>query len=147
MTVSASMSTISLFLNGTRTLIEDSETIIARAALAIQTLESYSDRLNTELQRLSNLEFHDQVTVRDVAATVARVQMVLRLLAEVDEQIRHLGTDGRMLQLQLLELAADREALPELLRLDYAHAVAETPVVGLDTLPEGDLLRPATVAR
>ncbi|GAA3609123.1 DNA integrity scanning diadenylate cyclase DisA [Microlunatus ginsengisoli] len=118
-TVSASMSTISLYAGGKRRVVEHSEQILARANQALQTLERYRNRLSELTNRLSALEVHDQVIVRDVALVAQQIEMVRRLQHELEEYVLELGTDGRLLSLQLIELSAGVEELRELLERDY----------------------------
>ena len=67
--VSASMATISLYVDETRRVVEQSETILTKANQALQTLERYRARLWEVTARLSSLEVQDQVTVRDFAVS------------------------------------------------------------------------------
>ncbi|MDU7430812.1 MAG: DNA integrity scanning diadenylate cyclase DisA, partial [Cutibacterium avidum] len=59
--VSASMSVMSLFLNGRRYPIERPEQLLARANQALATLSSYRARLVEEADNLTMLEVRDQV--------------------------------------------------------------------------------------
>ncbi len=120
--VSASMSTISLYLQDRRHLLERSEQILSRADQALQTLERYRERLRQVTHRLSSQEVQDTVTVRDFALVAQRLEMVRRLEEELSGFVDELGTDGRLLTMQLLELSADFERLPELLEADYRPA-------------------------
>lgn len=147
-TVSASMHTIQLFLAGTRTLVEPSAAILGRAHLALQTLERYKERLQQVLHRLSGLEVQDQVTVRDLVVVAQRLEMVRRLEAETAGYVNELGTDGRLLELQLLEVNVGLEDLPQVLARDYRPE--DSGVFGFDELPElsdADLVDAAAVAR
>ncbi len=146
-TVSASMHTIQLFLEGTRTLVEPSAAILGRAHLALQTLERYKVRLLQVLHRLSGLEVQDQVTVRDLVVVAQRLEMVRRLEAETAGYVNELGTDGRLLELQLLEVNVGLEDLPELLARDYRPE--DSQGFGFDALPEltdADLVDATAVA-
>ena len=70
--------------------------------------------------RLSSLEVQDQVTVKDVALVAQRLEMLRRLDVELGGYVVELGSDGRLLTLQLHELSvgiddlrdADRARLP-----------------------------------
>ncbi len=146
--VSASMSTISLFLDSSRHVFEQSDQILSRANQALQTLERYRARVSEVTARLSSLEVQDQVTVRDVALVAQRLEMVRRLNAELDGYVVELGSDGRLLALQLYELSAGLDSLRELLELDYRPA--DDPgfgFAGLAPLDLNDLLNPLALAR
>ena len=147
--VSASMATISLYVDDTRRVVERSEAILTKANQALQTLERYRARLWEVTNRLSSLEVQDQVTVRDFAYLAQRLEMVRRLDAEVNAYVVELGTDGRLLTLQLHDLSAGVAELRELLERDYRPADGERSF-GLEDLAElstADLLDPLIVAR
>ncbi len=117
--VSASMHIIALYLDGIRHVLEDAGAIIGRANQAIATLERYRSRLDEVSDALSALEIEDLVTVRDVAAVAQRLEMVSRIAAEIDHYVLELGTDGRLLALQLEELISGVDAERELVIRDY----------------------------
>ncbi len=146
--VSASMSTISLFIDGHRHVFEQSDAILSRANQALQTLERYRARVSEVTARLSSLEVQDQVTVSDVALVAQRLEMVRRLNAELDGYVVELGSDGRLLALQLYELSAGLDDLRELLERDYRpdgdSCFGFASLLALDL---SELLDPLAVAR
>lgn len=126
--VSASMATISLYVNAYRQFVENPDQILGRANQALQTLERYRSRLREATTRLSALEVEDQVTVRDVAAVAQRLEMVHRLDLELSEYAAELGTEGRLLALQMHELTTGLTELGGLLEKDYRPADANGAV-------------------
>ncbi len=147
--VSASMSTIAVYLDQQRRLVENSEQILSRANQALQTLERYRARLGEVTRRLSTLEIEDQVTIRDLAVVAQRLEMIRRLDLELAGYVVELGTDGRLLNLQLHELSAGTDELRELLDLDYRPAHQDQPfgVGGLAALSTTELLDALNVSR
>jgi len=146
--ISASMSTIALYLDHQRHLVEHSDQILTRAHQALQTLERYRGRLWEVTTRLSSLEVQDQVTVRDFALVAQRLEMVRRLEDELDTYVVELGTDGRLLTLQLHELRAGIDELRCLLERDYCPVESSGfGLAGLEHLNTEELLDPLTVAR
>ena len=111
--VSQSMHIIALYVGDVRYVLEDTGAILSRANQALATLERYKLRLDEVSGTLSALEIEDLVTVRDVASVAQRLEMVLRIANEIEDYVLELGTDGRLLSLQLDELVAgvddDRE--------------------------------------
>jgi diadenylate cyclase len=65
------------------------------------------------------LEFEDLVTVRDAVAVVQRLEMVRRIADEISGYVVELGTDGRLLALQLDELMAGIDSDRTLVIRDY----------------------------
>lgn len=102
--VSQSMSIIAVYVNGFRHVLEPSETILGKANQALATLEKYRARLDEVTGTLSALEIEDLVTVRDVAAVMQRSEGVRVISEEIRAYLNELGTDGRLLALQLEEL-------------------------------------------
>src|SRR3954471_14640772 len=119
LSVSQSMRIIALYLDGQRYVLEDSAAILSRANQALATLERYKLRLDEVAGTLSALEIKDLVTVRDVSAVVQRLEMVRRIADEINGYVVELGTDGRLLSLQLDELVSGVDADRELIVRDY----------------------------
>ena len=117
--VSQSMRIISLYVGDRRYVLESSGELLSRANQAIATLERYKSRLDEVSNALSALEIEDLVTVRDAAIVSQRLEMVRRIADEVTGQVVELGTDGRLLALQLDELMAGVDADRELIARDY----------------------------
>jgi len=152
--VSQSMRLIALYVDGQRRVLEDSAAILSRANQALATLERYKLRLDEVAGTLSALEIEDLVTVRDVSAVAQRLEMVRRIATEIAEYVVELGTDGRLLSLQLDELIAGVEPERELVARDYvpepsgrrSRSVGEA-LNELDRLTHSELLELSTVAR
>ena len=117
--VSQSMRIIALYVEGRRYVLDDSAAILSRANQALATLERYKLRLDEVAGTLSALEIEDLVTVRDAVAVSQRLEMVRRIAEEIDGYVVELGTDGRLLSLQLEELMAGVEQERELIVRDY----------------------------
>ncbi|MGH8939221.1 MAG: DNA integrity scanning diadenylate cyclase DisA [Actinomycetes bacterium] len=152
--VSQSMSIIAVYVDGQRYVIEDSTQILSRANQALATLERYKLRLDEVSGTLSALEIEDLVTVRDVSSVAQRLEMVLRIAGEIEGYVVELGTDGRLLTLQLDELIAGVEADREMITRDsLPPATGRRPRTAgqvlseLDQLSSLDLLDLAAVAR
>jgi diadenylate cyclase len=118
--VSQSMRIISLYVGDRRYVLESTGELLTRANQAINTLERYKARLDEVSSALSALEIEDLVTVRDVAVVAQRLEMVRRIADEVTGQVVELGTDGRLLALQLEELMAGVDLDRDLIARDYA---------------------------
>jgi diadenylate cyclase len=145
--VSQSMRIVALYVGGQRHVLEDSDTILSRANQALATLERYRARLDEVSGTLSALEIEDLVTVRDVCAVVQRLEMVARISEEIAGYVIELGTDGRLLALQLDELmggiGSDREFVirdyVDLGRKDRSLADVQKSLGGLDSTQLLDL--------
>ncbi|MGV8845014.1 DNA integrity scanning diadenylate cyclase DisA [Tessaracoccus sp.] len=148
-TVSSSMSTISLFLDGKRHVLETSSQMISRANQTIATLSSFVVRLDNIIGQFNSLEVSEQVTIRDLVQVAHRYEMTRRLSSETQFHVDTLGVEGRLIDLQHAELAASFEGLAEQLAADYAHTLADPSAFTLDNLRNfspDELLSPQLVA-
>lgn len=138
--VSQSMHIIALYVDGRRHVLRTTTELVSQANQAMQTLERYKSRLDEVTGTLSALEIEDLVTVRDVAIVLQRLEMVRRIRSEIAGYILELGTDGRLLTLQLDELTAGLDEDMNAVILDYLQpdgAVSTCDAV-LDNLTELD---------
>lgn len=148
--VSASMRIIALYVGGQRHVLEDSTTILSRANQALATLERYKARLDEVSGTLSALEIEDLVTVRDVSTVVQRLEMVRRISEEIEGYVVELGTDGRLLTLQLDELVGGLGSDRALVIRDYVDTHrrdVDTVLAALGELTSTELLDIAHIAR
>nr|WP_211239496.1 DNA integrity scanning diadenylate cyclase DisA [Jiangella gansuensis] len=152
--VSQSMRIVAIYVDDIRYVLEDAGQILSRANQALATLERYKLRLDEVSGTLSALEIEDLVTVRDVVAVAQRLEMVRRISVEIDGYVVELGTDGRLLSLQLDELVAGVDTDRELVIRDYLPAPSgrrrrslDEAISALDTLSGADLLDLGAVAR
>jgi diadenylate cyclase len=150
--VSQSMQIIAAYVGETRHVLEDSGQILSRANQALATLERYKLRLDEVSTTLSALEIEDLVTVRDVAVVAQRLEMVTRIAREIEDYVLELGTDGRLLSLQLEELVTGVDAERELVIRDYVGTgrkarSAEALLAHLESLSPTELVDPLAVAK
>ncbi|HEV7169302.1 MAG TPA: DNA integrity scanning diadenylate cyclase DisA [Micrococcaceae bacterium] len=149
--VSQSMQIIALYINGLRHVLEGSEKVLARANQALATLERYRSRLDQVTSSLSALEIEAMVTVRDVAVTLQRQEMVRRISEEIAQYVLELGVDGRLLSLQLDELTVGRGPGSEMVIRDYSGpatslADVEPAVAALQAIGPTELIDLSRIA-
>ncbi len=150
--VSQSMGVVALYVGNKRHVVEGSPTTLSRADQALQTLERYKSRLDEVSGTLSALEIEDLVTIRDVTAVLQRLEMVRRISAEIQDYVVELGTDGRLLALQLEELVGGLGNDRELVIRDYLPATKselsfDEALANLEELSSADLLDLAAGSR
>jgi len=149
--VSQSMQIIAVYVGEIRYVLEDSGQILSRANQALATLERYKLRLDEVSSTLSALEIEDLVTVRDVAVVAQRLEMVSRIAREIEDYVLELGSDGRLLALQLDELVTGVDLERELVVRDYLPngrkpRRARDILADLEGLSASDLVDIASVA-
>ncbi len=150
--VSQSMRIISVYVAGRRHTLEHPTTVLSRANQALATLERYKLRLDEVAGTLLTLEIEDLVTVRDAMSVSQRLEMVRRIADEIQGYVMQLGTDGRLLSLQLDELLGGIEDDREMLARDYLPGTrksrkAPEVLVDLQELSSTDLLDLTQMAR
>ena len=89
--------------------------MLAKANQALATLDKYRTRLDQVSTRLTALEFEGGATLHDVLTVLQRSELVTRMAVEIERYIVELGTEGRLIEMQLEETmvgtAADKAAL------------------------------------
>ena len=119
LSVSASMRLISIYVGKYHHIVEEPEALLSRANLAVDTLDRYSQRLDEVLQTLTILEMRDSATIRDVATVMQRMEMIRRITSEINEYLEELGSEGRLLALQVDDLVRGAGSERALVLRDY----------------------------
>ena len=119
--VSGSMSTISVYRDDRRHIVQPTQRLVDRAGQALSTLHRFKSRFDTAIASLSTLEVEDTVSVRDVVAVIQPGEMVVRIADEIADYLVELGEDGRLVHLQLQELAGGAERALRLVVGDYVQ--------------------------
>jgi len=106
---------VSLYVDGAKYILEDIPVVLAKANQALNTLDKYRTRLDQVSTRLTALEFEGGATLHDVLTVLQRSELVTRMAAEIERYIVELGTEGRLIEMQLEEVmvgvAGDKAAL------------------------------------
>ena len=148
LSVSASMRLISISVGKYHHIVEEPEALLSRANLAVDTLDRYSQRLDEVLQTLTILEMRDSATIRDVATVMQRMEMIRRITSEINEYLEELGSEGRLLALQVDDLVRGAGSERALVLRDYirdSSAVA-TAEAALSELASDRLVDLAAIA-
>src|SRR5215207_4849719 len=148
--VSEDLSVIAVYYGPVKHPLELTARLLNRANQALQTLERYKNRLDAVAGTLTALEVENLVTVRDVVTVLQRTEMVRRIAEEVHNYIVELGSDGRLVRLQLEELMGGVEDDRRLVIQDYFHEESDwhlgEALLALSELSTDDLLDLKTVA-
>ncbi len=117
--ISQRRSIITVFKGNDRYVLEDTDVVLSKANQAIQTLEKYKKVFDNKLSLLNEYEFNDIVTLENVLVAIQRAEMVMRIVEEIQSQIYELGSDGRLVRMQLEELIGGLEKEELLIIKDY----------------------------
>lgn len=142
---------ITIYKGNLKYVLRDLGVILSKANQALQTLEKYRSVLDRVMINLSILEFEEAVTLYDVTKVIQRTEMVLRVVNEIERYISELGTEGRLITMQLEELVSNVEDEGRLVIQDYATATGEKTPAGImnmiNSWPAEDLLDLSLIAR
>jgi len=116
--VSERRSSVTLYVQNLKHVMDSIQTLLNKAGQALQTLDKYIYVLKETMQELSVREFQDMVTIFDVCGAIQRYEMVVRIAREIGPYILELGTEGRLISLQLKELMLPVEEAALIIR-DY----------------------------
>src|SRR5436853_3692591 len=117
--ISQQRSTISVYIAQARYQLDAVSEVLAKTNQALATLETYRQRLEQVLTRLTALEFQNAVVLDDVLVVLQRAEMTTRMAAEIERDCVELGTEGRLIRMQLQELIGDVPAERMAVVYDY----------------------------
>jgi diadenylate cyclase len=147
--VSQQRETVTLFSGPTRYQLDPVTDVLAKTNQALGTLDTYRQRLEQVLTRLTALEFQNAVVLDDVLVTLQRAEMTSRMAERIKRDCAELGSEGRLIRLQLEELVGDVPRERDAIVRDYhagADAEASIALEALRALPYQGLLEFARLA-
>src|SRR5215475_1453134 len=131
---------VSLYVDGIKYI----PVVLAKANQALATLDKYRSRLDQVSTRLTALEFEGGATLHDVLTVLQRAELVTRMAVEIERYIVELGTEGRLIEMQLDEtmvgVSADKAALVHDYLVEDSDDSFATAFDQLVRLPHQDLL-------
>jgi diadenylate cyclase len=129
--ISQQRETVTVFLGQRRYQLQQVADVLAKTNQALATLETYRQRLDHVLTRLTALEFQNAVVLDDVLVVLQRAELTTRMAEEIERACVELGSEGRMIRMQLEELVGEVPREKAAVLYDY-HAVG-----GVDSTREG----------
>jgi diadenylate cyclase len=135
---------VSLFVDGVKYILDEIPVVLAKANQALATLDKYRSRLDQVSTRLTALEFEGGVTLHDVLTVLQRAELVTRMAGEIERYIVELGSEGRLIEMQLDEtmtgVSADKAALVHDYLVEDSDEHFAAAFDQLSRLPHQDLL-------
>jgi diadenylate cyclase len=132
LSISQQRETVTLFVGDLRYQLGEIPEVLARTNQAIGTLETYRQRLDQGLTRLTALEFQSAVMLDDVLVVFQRAEMTTRMADEIERNCVELGEEGRLIRMQLDELMAD--VAREKAAVVYDYELSGDPAAGAAAL-------------
>src|SRR3954466_15228591 len=135
--ISQQRSTISLYVGQARYQLDPVAEVLAKTNQALATLETYRQRLDQVLTRLTALEFQNAVVLDDVLVVLQRAEMTTRMAAEIERDCVELGAEARLIRMQLHELVGEVPVERSAVVYDYhADGGADRVAEGLEALAQ-----------
>lgn len=135
---------VSLYVEGTKYILQEIPAVLAKANQGLATLDKYRERLEGIASRLTVLEFEGGGVLYDALTALQRAELVTRMAVEVERYIVELGTEGRLIEMQLEEtmvgVAAEKTALIRDYSVEDSEQHLATALQSLARLPHEDLL-------
>jgi diadenylate cyclase len=122
--VSQQRETVTLFVGPGRYQLDPVADVLAKTNQALGTLETYKQRLEQVLTRLTALEFQNAVVLDDVLVVLQRAEMTARMAERLERDCVELGSEGRLIRLQLDEIVGDVPVERDAIVRDYHAAGA-----------------------
>jgi diadenylate cyclase len=133
--ISQRRETVTLFLGQRRYQLDAIADTLAKTNQALATLDTYRQRLEQVLTRLTALEFQNAVVLDDVLSVLQRAEMTTRMAEEIERDCAELGTEGRLIRMQLEELIGQVPLEKAMVVADYhADGGEERTREGLEAL-------------
>ena len=143
---------ITIFKGNERYILEDTDVVLNKANQGVQTLERYKKVFDNKLNILNEYEFNDIVTLENVIVAVQRAEMVMRIVQDIQSQIYELGSDGRLVKMQLEELIGGVEKEELLIIKDYLavskkRRTPEMVMEEISEIPYEELTKESVIAK
>src|SRR6201991_4668330 len=94
---------VSLYLGGMKYILQDIPAVLAKGNQGLATLDKHPPPLDSVSPRLTRLEFESAAVLYEVLSVLQRAELVTRMAVEVERYIVELGTEGRLIEMQLEE--------------------------------------------
>jgi diadenylate cyclase len=117
--VSQQRETVTVFVGRARYQLDPVADVLAKTNQALGTLDTYRQRLEQVLTRLTALEFQNAVVLDDVLVVLQRAEMTSRMAERITRDCVELGMEGRLIRLQLQELVGDVPVERDAIVRDY----------------------------
>jgi len=138
--ISQQRETVTIFVGQRRYQLDPIADVLAKTNQGVATLETYRLRLDQVMTRLTALEFQSAVVLDDVLVVVQRAEMTTRVAEEVERDCVELGSEGRLIRMQLSELIGEVPAEKAAVVRDYCVGDAARALAALSQLPYAELV-------
>ena len=144
--VSARRAVVNVYVHGKSYEIQPVTTIMSSVNQLVATLQTTRQSLDRSLLRLTALELDDYVTLADITGIFSSFEIMQQAKTELKDCIVKLGNQGKLVQMQLEQLAGssmDTEYdLSRMTPKDLSDPQHVAAVLGYDDLDEDSVMTP-----
>ena len=117
---------ITLFYEGRKYILENSENLLRRATETLNILEKQREIFDDLIKNLNILEITKMVSVVDVCSVLQRIEVIIKMTDTMKRYLTELGNQGIIIRMRVRELSKDIEAIEENIIRDYSDKPANT---------------------
>lgn len=110
-------------------VLEDIGVVLNKANSALATLDKFTRRLRDEARLLTVHEYDGVVTLREVVGAIGTFEYSVRIAEEIEAYVRELGSEGRLIEMQLGEAFYRVPSQYDALLRDYVEEGVEVSQV------------------
>ncbi|MBQ9059156.1 MAG: DNA integrity scanning diadenylate cyclase DisA [Atopobiaceae bacterium] len=118
--VSERRQVVNIYVDGRAHQLRTVPEVMSTVNQVLVTLQSSRNNLDRGLLRLSTLELENHVTLADITSTFANFELLMAARKELENCIDQLGSEGKLVNMQLNQLVGDMDDIYELMIRDYA---------------------------
>jgi len=111
---------ISLFYQGKKYVLQDSESLLRRATETLNILEKQREIYDDLLTNLNVLEITGLVSVGDLCSVLQRIEIISKILKNLKRNLIELGSEGAIIQMRVREMFGGLEDVKNLILVDYS---------------------------
>ena len=123
--VSERRQVVNLYVRGRSVQLKGTSELGYEVNQLVVALQTSRNSLDVLLSRLTRLEFDNFVTLADIARIYGGFQLLLQAAGELSELVPQLGTNGKLVRVQLEQLAGGMDEEFILAIRDYASTSSE----------------------
>jgi diadenylate cyclase len=130
-------------------LVEDIGVVLSKANSALAALDKFTRRLREEARVLTVHEYEGVVPLGEIVGAVATFEYTVRIAGEIENYIKELGQEGRLVEMQLEQAFHNVPEQYDALIRDYAAEDVDYEEIraGLRKLSNEELSDPVEIAQ
>lgn len=122
-TVSSRSNVITIYKNGIKYPLYDTNFLVSKINQSLTVLEQYKKNLDARMNRFEVQELNDTVKLNDIMHLISRFLQAHRVCKDILPNIVEIGEEGRLAEMRLQEIVRDLEEQMVFLFMDYSSEI------------------------